>query len=92
MTEFKESLPEDFREGYVVVPEFRMTTPGIIKVMRGDMTDDEWKTWTRVKCMREIKRLISTEGAKPGLSTKIFRYLTDHGITVCRVNSQRPIL
>ena len=92
MTELKESLPEDFRDGYVVVPDFKSTTPGITNVIRGDMTDDEWNTWLRVSRMRDIKRLLAKEGGKPGLSLTIYKYLTDKGIITCRIGMERPII
>jgi hypothetical protein len=92
MAELKESLPEDFRDGYVVVPDFKSTTPGITNVIRGDMTDDEWKTWLRVSRMRDIKRLFAKEGGKSSLSLSIYKYLTDKGITACRIGMARPII
>ena len=91
MAEFTESLPEDFRDGYVVVPDFKMTSPGVTTVIRGDMTDDEWKTWLRVARMRDIKRMLATEGHRSGLSIRIYKYLTDKGIAACRIGMERPI-
>jgi hypothetical protein len=92
MAELTESLPEDFRDGYVVVPDFKSTTPGITAVIRGDMTDDEWKTWQRVARMRDIKRMMATETKRSGLSLKIYNYLTDKGIAACRIGMVRPII
>lgn len=92
MTELKESLPEDFRDGYVVVPDFKSTTPGITNVIRGDMTDDEWNTWLRVSRMRDIKRMFAQKGSKSGLSLIIYKYLIDKGITACRIGMARPII
>ena len=57
-----------------------------------DMTDDEWKTWLRVSRMRDIKRIFAKEGGKSGLSLIIYKYLTDKGITACRIGMARPII
>ena len=92
MVELKESLPEDFRDGYVVVPDFKPTKSGVSYVLRGDMTDAEWKIWLRVSRMRDIKTLLSKEGSKPGISVKIYKYLVDKGIAVCRTGMARPII
>ena len=92
MAELTESVPEDFRDGYVVVPDFKSTTPGITTVYRGDMTDDEWKTWLRVARMRDIKRMLATETKRSSLSIAIYKYLTDKGIAACRIGMVRPII
>ena len=56
------------------------------------MTDDEWKTWLRVSRMRDIKRMFAQKGSKSGLSLIIYKYLTDKGITACRIGMARPII
>jgi hypothetical protein len=92
MVELNESLPEDFRDGYVVVPDFKPTKCGVSYVNRGDMSDSEWRTWIRVSRMRDIKQLIAKTGDKPGLSVRIYKYLTDKGIVACRTGQERPII
>ncbi len=92
MADLKESLPEDFRDGYVVVPDFKSTIPGITTVIRGDMTDEEWNTWLRVSRMRDIKRMLVKESGKAGLSLKIYKYLSEKGIAACRIGMERPII
>ena len=42
--------------------------------------------------MRDIKRLLVKEGGKSGLSLVIYKYLTDKGITTCRIGMERPII
>lgn len=92
MIELKESLPEDFRDSYVVVPNFKSTIPGVTNVIRGDMTDDEWNTWRRVSHMRDIKRMLAKKDSKSGLSLAIYKYLIDKGIAACRIGMERPII
>jgi len=92
MAELNESLPEDFRDGYVVIPNFKTIASGITTVVRGDMTDAEWNIWLRVSRMRDIKRMIAKDGGKPGLSLMIYKYLTEKGIAACRIGMERPII
>jgi len=92
MAELKESLPEDFRDGYVVVPDFKVTSPGVTNVIRGDMTDAEWNIWLRVSRMRDIKQMLIKDDRRGSLSLRIYKYLTDKGIAACRIGMVRPII
>lgn len=92
MAELKESLPEDFRDGYVVVPDFKTIAPGITNVVRGDMDDKEWNTWLRVSKMRDVKQMLIKNCGKASLPITIYKYLTDKGIAACRIGMERPII
>ena len=87
---------EEFRTGYVVVPLFEEASYGISNVIRGDMTDEEWRTWRSVSKVREVAQAIekykrSNQPIK-GLSTEIYNVLTEKEVPVCLTNSERPIV
>lgn len=82
---------EELLDTYVVVPDFVDGGYGMMQVVRGDMTEEEWKTWNRVRNIPEVKRLVNS-GSPNGLSIKLLDFLTEKGILACRTNQARPIM
>ena len=86
---------DEFRTGYVVIPLFEDASYGMSKVNRGDMTDDEWRTWRQVSKVREVAQAIDQykKSGRPiaGMASALFDTLKEKEIQVCLTNSERPI-
>lgn len=86
---------DDFKNETVVVPKFKDSDYGIIKVDRGDMSDHEWRTWRKVSESRAVAKIMVAHrksGEPIGkMSQKIIDYLTEQGIAACLTGNDRPI-
>lgn len=84
---------DDFKLTEVVVPTFSDTSYGMTTVGRGDMTDQEWKTWRKVSETREITKLMAEyrkSGAPvSGMSKKIIEFLNEQGVSACLTCTMR---
>lgn len=81
---------EDFNDKYVVVPNFKVGGFGFMTIDRGDMTDEEWKTWNEVRSTPEIKEIINKTKNSAAIAKAVETLLDGKGIMVCRINQARP--
>lgn len=81
---------KEFNDKYVVVPNFNVGGFGFMTVERGDMTDEEWKTWNEIRTASEIKEIINKAKSRFGIVTAIQDLLESKGIASCRINQERP--
>jgi hypothetical protein len=81
---------EDFNDKYVVVPNFKDGGFGFMTIDRGDMTDEEWKTWNDVRSTPEVKEIINKAKNSADIARAVATMLDGKGITVCLTNQARP--
>lgn len=81
---------EDFNDKYVVVPNFKVGGFGFMTIDRGDMTDEEWKTWNDVRSTPEVKEIINKAKNSADIARAVSTMLDGKGITVCLTNQARP--
>ena len=81
---------EDFNDKYVVVPNFKAGGFGFMTIDRGDMTDEEWKTWNDVRSTPEVKEIINKAKNSADIARAVSTMLDGKGITVCLTNQARP--
>ena len=86
---------DDFKESYIVVPKFVSGGWGITTIDRGDMTNEEWRQWTRVRECAEIKQCMrkysNTHDKPEGLTAEIVKLLTNKEVPVCATCQTRPL-
>lgn len=74
---------QQFEGEFIVVPEYVDGGYGMDRVLRGDMTDQEWKRWTLVSSVPEVVRMIAAhrkQNGIDGLHTAIVKFLREKGL------------
>ena len=74
----------DFSTETVFVPDFVPGSYGMDNVVRGDMSDREWKRWLAISRVYELKQFMvkyRRDKGINGLRDAIVKFLTDNGIT-----------
>lgn len=63
---------------------------------RGDMTDGEWKHWSKLRELSEIKQFMKEYGKKnanpSGMTRALVTFLTEKGVQACATYMERPTL